>query len=39
MNNPTVPRLSTALQGPLKDLENTLITHEDKIERWFRSQW
>ena len=39
MNNPTVPRLSTALQGPLKDLENTLITHEDKIEQWFRSQW
>ena len=39
MNNPTVPRLSTALQGPLKALENTLITHEDKIEHWFRNQW
>ncbi len=39
MNNPTVPRLSTALQGPLKALENTLITYEDKIEQWFRNQW
>ena len=39
MNNPNVPRLSTALQGPLKALENTLITQEDKIEQWFRSQW
>jgi len=39
MNTPIVPRLNTALQGPLKELESTFINNEDKIEQWFRSQW
>ena len=37
--NSSVPRLSTALQGPLKALESTMISNEQKIEQWFRNQW
>src|SRR6185295_10100970 len=35
----TVPRLNTALAGPLPDLERQLLTAQPDIERWLRGQW
>lgn len=34
-----VPHLTTALTGPLLDLERHILGNTAKIERWFRSQW
>ena len=35
----TVPRLTTALAGPLPDLERQLIASQAAIEHWLRAQW
>jgi glutamate--cysteine ligase len=35
----TVPRLTTALAGPLQDLERRLLASQPEIERWLRGQW
>ena len=34
-----VPHLTTALTGPLKDLEARVLKAQPAIEHWFRSQW
>ncbi|GAB4127553.1 MAG: glutamate--cysteine ligase [Sideroxydans sp.] len=34
-----VPRLTTALKGPLLDLEQRILTAQPQIEHWFRTQW
>ena len=34
-----VPHLTTALTGPLLDLEKRLLAAETTIERWLRGQW
>ncbi|QNM96844.1 glutamate--cysteine ligase [Chitinimonas koreensis] len=34
-----VPRLATALTGPLLDLERKILAAQCDIEAWFRSQW
>ncbi|MFO7604747.1 MAG: glutamate--cysteine ligase [Desulfurivibrionaceae bacterium] len=34
-----VPHLTTALSGPLHDIESHLLTHQARIEAWFRSEW
>jgi glutamate--cysteine ligase len=34
-----VPHLTTALSGPLQDLERRLLDNATLIEQWFRSQW
>lgn len=34
-----VPHLTTALSGPLHDIETHLLTHQAQIEAWFRSEW
>ncbi|HUP92772.1 MAG TPA: glutamate--cysteine ligase [Solimonas sp.] len=38
MNSP-VPNLTTALTGPLLQLESTLLERTADIEGWFREQW
>ena len=35
----TVPRLTTALTGPLQLLESHILQATPDIERWLRSQW
>jgi glutamate--cysteine ligase len=35
----SVPRLTTALSGPLLDLERRLLASQPEIERWLRAQW
>ena len=35
----TVPRLTTALAGPLPDLERQFIAAQIQTERWLRGQW
>jgi glutamate--cysteine ligase len=35
----TVPRLTTALSGPLLDLERRILTAMPDIEHWFRTKW
>ena len=35
----TVPRLTTALAGPLLDLERRLLASMPEIESWLRSRW
>jgi len=35
----TVPHLSTALTGPLLELESRILIAQPHIEHWFRSQW
>src|SRR5262245_1013091 len=35
----TVPRLTTALSGPLLDLERRILQAMPSIERWLRGQW
>ena len=34
-----VPHLTTALKGPLLDLEQRILDSQPAIERWFRTQW
>lgn len=34
-----VPHLTTALTGPLLDLEQHLLEHQARIEAWLRGQW
>jgi glutamate--cysteine ligase len=34
-----VPHLTTALTGPLLDLERRLLEASPKVEQWFRSEW
>ena len=34
-----VPHLVTALNGPLLELEKTIIDSTPSIERWFRLEW
>lgn len=34
-----VPHLTTALSGPLLDLESHLLTRQPQIEHWLRTQW
>jgi glutamate--cysteine ligase len=34
-----VPHLTTALKGPLLDLEQRILNQQSAIERWFRTQW
>lgn len=34
-----VPHLVTALQGPLLDLERSILDAQPRIERWFRLEW
>ena len=34
-----VPHLTTALKGPLLDLEQRILTAQPSIEHWFRTQW
>ena len=34
-----VPHLVTALNGPLLELEKTIIDSTPAIERWFRLEW
>jgi len=35
----TVPRLTTALAGPLQELERRLLASQVDTERWLRGQW
>jgi glutamate--cysteine ligase len=35
----TVPRLTTALAGPLLDLEQRLLASQTETEHWLRGQW
>jgi glutamate--cysteine ligase len=35
----TVPRLTTALAGPLPDLERQLLASQAEAERWLRGEW
>ncbi|BBE49601.1 glutamate--cysteine ligase [Ferriphaselus amnicola] len=37
--NPMVPHLTTALNGPLLDLEQRILNAQPAIEHWFRTQW
>lgn len=34
-----VPHLTTALSGPLRDIESHMLAHQPEIEAWFRSEW
>jgi glutamate--cysteine ligase len=34
-----VPHLTTALQGPLLQLESHLLAHQAEVETWLREQW
>ena len=34
-----VPHLTTALTGPLQQLEDTLLSHQGEAEQWLRTQW
>lgn len=34
-----VPHLTTALSGPLHDIESHFLAHQAHIEAWFRSEW
>lgn len=35
----SVPHLNTALDGPLRQLESTLLENQARIEGWFRQSW
>lgn len=37
--HPAVPHLTTALTGPLQELEAHLLEHQTSIEQWFRARW
>ncbi|HHS84084.1 MAG TPA: glutamate--cysteine ligase, partial [Gammaproteobacteria bacterium] len=34
-----VPHLTTALSGPLQQLESHFLEHQPHIEAWFRNEW
>ncbi len=34
-----VPNLTTALSGPLQEIESHLLARQADIEQWFRAQW
>jgi hypothetical protein len=34
-----VPHLTTALTGPLLDLERRILDNDTTVERWLRTQW
>jgi glutamate--cysteine ligase len=34
-----VPNLTTALTGPLQEIEQHLLDYQTQIEQWFRAQW
>ena len=34
-----VPHLTTALSGPLLNLEKKMLSSMPQIEHWFRAQW
>ncbi|MEW5791077.1 MAG: glutamate--cysteine ligase [Pseudomonadota bacterium] len=36
---PNVPHLTTAMVGPLHELEQQMLSHQTRIEHWFRCQW
>lgn len=36
---PAVPHLTTALTGPLLEIEEHLLQRQIEIEQWFRSEW
>ncbi len=36
---PTVPHLTTALTGPLREIETHLLQNQASIEQWFRTQF
>ena len=38
-HNPPVPRLTTALTGPLYEIESLLLSRQPQIESWLRSEW
>ncbi|AOY00684.1 glutamate--cysteine ligase [Jeongeupia sp. USM3] len=35
----SVPHLTTALSGPLQELERRILESQAEIEHWFRNQW
>ena len=35
----TVPHLTTALSGPLQQIESLLLTEQARIEAWLRAEW
>lgn len=37
--NSPVPNLTTALTGPLREIESHLLDRQPQIETWFRSEW
>ena len=37
--NPIVPHLTTALTGPLENLERVILSNKTAIESWFRNAW
>lgn len=39
VTHPAVPHLTTALTGPLLQLETHLLERQSEIETWFRRQW
>ncbi|MGH1543366.1 MAG: glutamate--cysteine ligase [Arenicella sp.] len=39
MTKSIVPHLNTALTGPLREIESTIINKQNLIEQWFRRQW
>ncbi len=39
MNSNPAPHLTTALAGPLHQVERHLVEHQTDIESWFRNQW
>ncbi len=39
MQTTHVPHLTTALTGPLLEIESHLLAQQAEIETWFRSQW
>ena len=34
-----IPYLTTALNGPLQELEKRVLDSSTRIEHWFRTQW
>ena len=37
--NSIVPHLTTALTGPLENLERVILSNQTAIESWFRNAW
>ena len=37
--NSIVPHLTTALTGPLENLERVILNNQTAIESWFRNTW